>query len=300
MDNILITGANGFIGKSLLDYLTKVINMDENHILLLSSKKRDKYETLVYDKESYLIPSIKDISGIIHLGAFTPKSPNEADNFEYNCGNILYTKNLLQSIPASIKRFVFISTLDVYHSNVPVIDEKSATNPSTLYGWSKLYCEQMVIKWCECHQIAYQILRLGHIYGQGEDAYNKIIPTTIRKIIKNEAPVIFSKGEEKRSFLNVKDCVRMIWQSYSYPFEETIVNLVSKQSISILGIIEIIIQLSGKDLKPEILNQPIAVRNFVFDNQLMRKLFGEEQIELLDGIRDEYNYFLKIVNENSL
>jgi UDP-glucose 4-epimerase len=295
MSKILITGANGFIGKSLLDYLIAAVGIAKEDILLLSSHVHTEYETLTYDKISYSIPSVTNISGVIHLGAFIPKSSAESDDIELSLSNIIFTKNLLKSIPHKINRFVFASTVDVYDSNVDMIDEKSYTNPATLYGWSKLYCEQMVAKWCEMHQIPYQILRLGHIYGVGEDAYKKIIPITIKKILKDESPVIFSKGEEKRSFLNVKDCVRMICDAYHFPIKENRINIVSNKSYRILDIVKTIIQVSGKDLKPEILNQTTSVRDYLFDNQLMRELFGEERIELMNGLTDEYNYFSKAI-----
>jgi UDP-glucose 4-epimerase len=297
MAKILITGANGFICKSLLDYLIANTHIQNKDILLLSSKKHDSFETLFYDKE-YSIPAIPNVEGVIHIGAFIPKSSETSDDLSLNLGNILYTANLLKSVSTKTNRFIFISTIDVYDFNC-VVNEKSQTNPVSLYGWSKLYCEQMVIKWCEKRQIPYQILRLGHIYGIGEDAYKKIIPITIKKVLTDKSPVIFSKGEEKRSFLNVKDCVRMIWQSYNYSVTEPVVNIVSNQSYSILEIVKAIIQISGKDLNPEILNRPIAIRDYLFDNTLMRTLFGEEQITLLDGLREEYRYFANLSDEYS-
>jgi nucleoside-diphosphate-sugar epimerase len=191
MSKILITGGSGFIGKSLLNHLVDEENVAKQEILLLSSSLHPSYETMIYDKESYLIPFLPKIDRVIHLGAFIPKSADEANRFDHSLSNIIFTKNLLNVVSKHVKHFIFISTSDVYETAGKIIDETSDTKPQTMYGWSKLYCEQMVITWCTNNRVPYKILRLGHIYGKGEDAYKKIIPVTIKKILKNEIPVIY-------------------------------------------------------------------------------------------------------------
>ena len=59
-----------------------------------------------------------------------------------------------------------------------VICEETNTIPKSLYGWSKLYCEKMVEQYGELNGIDTQVLRVGHVYGTGEEGYKKIIPET--------------------------------------------------------------------------------------------------------------------------
>jgi UDP-glucose 4-epimerase len=292
MPRVLLTGSTGFIGFSLINYLEKSSLSSLDMIEVLSSVQHPKLKTILYDVDSYFIPKIEDVSDIIHLGAFIPKSNIEANNIDKCTSNIQFTINLLNSIPKTIKRFVFISTLDVYESTNEIIDEDSVVNPISLYGWSKLYCEKMVNEWCNQNNVSCLILRLGHIYGIGEDAYKKLIPETIKKIIQDTPPVIYTKGLEKRSFLNINDCVRCIWKALSIESEDKIVNIVSGYSKSVLEIIKMIILVSGKPLNPEILNKDIITRDYVFDNKKMYNFFGEEQISLYDGLKKEYEYFL--------
>jgi UDP-glucose 4-epimerase len=91
----------------------------------------------------------------------------------------------------------------------------------------------------------------------------------------------------------------MIWQSCNHNTSEKIINLVSENSYSILDIVNAIIKISGKNIRPEILNTAISVQNYVFNNDLMQKLFGKEQVQLLDGLKAEYDYFETIENEHS-
>jgi hypothetical protein len=78
------------------------------------------------------------------------------------------------------------TTIDVYEKSDQIISENNPTNPETLYGFSKLYCEKMIENWANANNKIVQILRLGHVYGPGEGLFKKIIPVTMQKIKANE------------------------------------------------------------------------------------------------------------------
>ncbi|MFX4253329.1 NAD-dependent epimerase/dehydratase family protein, partial [Aliarcobacter butzleri] len=119
---------------------------------------------------------------------FTPKSGIEANDINKSNANIFNTKYLLDNLPNFPEKFIFLSTLDVYGKIETIIDESSFTNPLTMYGWSKLYCEKLLENWSKENNIILQILRIGHIYGKGEKAYKKVIPITIQKLKNGENP----------------------------------------------------------------------------------------------------------------
>lgn len=298
MSRALITGATGYIGTALIQYIESFSTPTANELVLLSSRRNDNYETIIYHPETFLIPPIPNINFVIHLGAFTPKSAADADNIVHCFSNILFTKELLDRLPKKFDRFVYASTIDVYKNGNEIIDEKSLTEPPTLYGWSKLFCEKMISAWCAQHNVSLVILRLGHVYGPGEDAYKKLIPETIKKIIKGNEPLVFSKGTEKRSFIHVADCARCIWDACFVDYDENIINLVSGKNKSILEIIQLLIKISGKNIFPHILGENEMKYDRIFDNQLMKRIFGEEKIELVDGLKEEYLYFLNKMKKN--
>ena len=292
MPKILLTGATGFIGSSLINYLGSELPEALHDIVVLSSNKYPGLPTILYQPLSYVIPPVHDVADVIHVGAFTPKSSNDANDIERCTSNILFTSNLLARLPETVRQFVFISTVDVYKSSNQVTDENSLVNPVSLYAWSKLYCEKMVNEWCNQQNVSCKILRLGHIYGTGEDAYKKLIPETIKKILLDEPPVVFTNGYEKRSFLHVNDCVRCIWNAVKVENEESLVNIVSGSSKTVLEIINMLIEISGKTLKPKVLNKEIVTRDYVFNNARMMKIYGIEKKSLFNGLKEEYEYFL--------
>lgn len=293
---VLITGASGFIGRGLQAFLLSNNIYKQYKIILLSSKSNDRFTTIdplgySFSSEAFVKNGINHIDIIIHLGAFTPKTGSEANNYYLSFSNINNTLHLINNLPNTPGKFVFISTIDVYQTGTNnIIDENTNTIPGSLYGWSKLYCEKMLKQWSDEKKVCLQIIRLGHIYGKWEDAYQKIIPLTIKTILNNSAPKIFTNGTELRSFLNISDCSRLIWQSIFLDGYNGPVNIASSHSITIIDLVNLIIKLSGSVLKPEFVQGNVEAIDYVFNVERMHKLLGTESVNLTDGLTEEIEY----------
>ena len=137
MSTVLLTGSTGFIGSSLITYLEENSPKSLNDILVLSSVQHPKLKTILYDVNSFILSEIIDVTSVIHLGAFIPKNNIEVNDIERCTSNITFTKNLLNTLPTTIDKFIFISTTDVY-KKINLINEDSIVEPAGLYGWSKL------------------------------------------------------------------------------------------------------------------------------------------------------------------
>lgn len=145
---ILITGASGFIGGRLLDAAMTAWGRD--NVIAFSSRKISDCRTVVYnnaESDFGLEPAdkvlLEDVEVVIHAGAYTPKNGGEANVISACNENIFFTEKLLKLPFNNLRKIVFTSTLDVYAAVTPIC-ESTPTQPATLYGWSKLYCEQMI------------------------------------------------------------------------------------------------------------------------------------------------------------
>ena len=98
------------------------------------------------------------------------------------------------------------------------------------------------------NKVTIQILRVGHIYGKGEEAYKKVIPVTISKIKNEENPQIFGTGDDKRSFLHVSDVCGFIMNSINLDEYKGVINLCSPHSHTIKKIVEMLLKISNKNL----------------------------------------------------
>ncbi len=290
---ILITGSSGFVGQALL----RRIEGDKcnNEILLLSSKENSRFQTFTYRQKAgnYEMYLPDDFDILVHLGAWTPKSTKESQDIEKGFENIQFTKTLLNLLP-SLKRVVYISTLDVYASTTSVISEGSLVNPISLYGYSKLYCEEMVKAWTSQNGAERCILRLGHIYGVGEAAYKKLIPMFIQHALKDETINIFSGGNELRSFLNIDDCANVILQS-AFGKMQGLYNVVSSHAVSVRDIAQTIKSIAESNSEIVIQNRPIETRDMVFDNTHLKETFSFEEKPLELGLKEEIDYFKQLI-----
>ena len=289
---ILVTGGTGFIGLHLLKHLS---TLPQYEVIVLSSTQISGFKTILhqnytFNKSVFEKNGTAKIDVVIHAGAFIPKTANDANNISLSNSNILNTQYLLNNLPP-VNKFIFLSTVDAY-KQTDVITEQSITEPVSLYGWSKLYCERMVECWGKENNISTQVLRIGHIYGSGEEKYQKLIPTTIRKCLTNENPVIFSDGQEKRAFLYVSDCVKAIVSSIDLTENVGVINVVSEESQSVYEIVSIIKNAVNENLTIEIKNSTGNLRNLIFDASKMKKYLHTPEVSFKNGVKEEVEQFV--------
>ena len=289
---ILVTGSTGFIGGHLLDFLIE--KYGKRNIVALTSKPISKCKFLLhndysFDDDYFVNSGFENIDTILHAGAFTPKSNTDANLIEGSNSNITSTAKLLNANLPQLKLFIFFSTLDVYGYDNP-ITEKTRLFPSTLYGHSKVYCEQMVSAWAIQKNICHQILRLGHVYGEGEEKYKKIIPTIMQRLLSKTPLQIYGDGSEIRSFIYIIDVVNAVINALKLENHAGIINLVGEEQISINELIKEIISISGLHPKIDIIESKTPTRDLVFDNSKMKEFLYVPKVRLKEGLIKEWNY----------
>jgi UDP-glucose 4-epimerase len=296
---ILLTGATGFLGSKILSELVKKYGSE--HIVALSSFKIPEIETAVYKnrKEFSLAEyDFKEIEVIVHAGAFTPKSREEADNIKLSNSNVLYTDELLSLPFPNLSKIINISSLDVYGDDL-VLTELSKVEPCSLYGASKYYCEELVLAYSRNKNIESLILRVGHVYGPGEEQYDKVLPLAIKNILSSKAVEIWGDGSDIRSFIYIDDVVSAIVSSVEIIVKEKIINLVSGNSMSIFDLICKLYEVSGQPKNIVKIESNHAVRNIINDNSILMSTLLEEEKSIIDGLRIEYEY-MKGLYENNI
>lgn len=176
----LITGATGFIGNRLALRLIAdgwnltllVRNIDRLHPKLKSSTR-----IIIGDlsDQEILTRAVQSVDVVFHCAA----NVKTWDAIEaYHNTNVVGTFNLLSAIKKNaldIKRFVHVSTMDVYGFPHQTCDEISPTQMSG-YGYSdtKLSSEKVVKEFCLENQLPYCIIRPGNVIGPGSQFIQRI------------------------------------------------------------------------------------------------------------------------------
>ncbi|MCG9793923.1 NAD-dependent epimerase/dehydratase family protein [Flavobacterium algicola] len=199
--NILVTGANGFLGKSIFEEYSS-----ESFVCTLARSSGDyriclENDTPVFDHKFDLVVHA---AGKAHS---VPKSESQKKEF-YDI-NVTGTQNLLTGIErvGLPKEFVFISSVAVYGKSKGVnIDEKTVLNAKDAYGLSKIEAEVLVLDWCQKNNVVGTILRLPLLIGENPPGN---LGAMIRAINKGYYFDI-AGGKAKKSMVLISDVSKFI------------------------------------------------------------------------------------------
>jgi nucleoside-diphosphate-sugar epimerase len=299
---LLVTGASGFIGAHLVRRLvtelpgaTIFAQHSPGRTLAVADARVKPVAARLADLPGALAGAGMPASfaGVFHLAAYTPKRGGEEDEAAIVEGNVEGLRQLLAALEGRVERFVFASTLDVYGAPSGTLSEASSLAPETLYGASKVFGEVLVRRWGRRVRVPTALLRLGHIYGPGEDAYQKLIPVTIRAVLAGRPAVQVGDGQDLRDFLYVGDLVAMLvaaWRALEAGDLEPL-NLVSGRPVTIGEVIATIVRLAGAGA---VERRPASgpPRSFRFDaSRVAARLPVGALTSFEDGLRAEIDWF---------
>lgn len=262
---VLIVGGTGFMGTNL----KKRLDIENIYYDELSRIDGDLSNLIIFDR----LPKY-DI--VFHLAASLPQKPNK--DFKKD---IQITENVLNYCEKNNSKLIFVSSSAVYGTEKSPIKENSKTIPINEYGKSKLECERLIIK----SNINGFILRVFNAYGRGQ--YEKLVLNTMLNGCNN-GEVILTKNV-KRDFIEIRDVIdSLILAGNTLIKGIEIINVGSGEEKSLLEILEIIIEESGKKPKIEYRNSLTKeVSSIYADISKAQKLLNwDPKITIEEGIRD--------------
>lgn len=204
---ILVTGATGFIGSSLVEKLVK----DGQEVTVFSRQpgspanlKRLKAALCYasFNEPDTLKEAARGKEIIFHLAGLI-NAPRELLHL-YRQANVLTTRNLLRAADRSVLRaFVYCSSVAVYGQlkNLPA-DEKTPPSPDNLYGQSKYEAEEVCLDFFKKEQMPVSIVRPTWVYGPRDRRTFKLF-----KAIKKGAFAIIGDGKIRIHPLFIYDLV---------------------------------------------------------------------------------------------
>lgn len=186
---------------------------------------------------------------------------------------------------------VHCSSSEVYGSAVRVpMDERHPLDPTTPYAAAKAACDLIVAAYQRTYDIDATIVRPFNTYGprQNRADWAGIIPLTLERIARGEAPIIHGDGKQTRDLTYVTDVAEAIVRAFLAPEARGMVlNIASGREVRIEDLTRRLLRLTGSDLRPVRAEaRPGDVRRHRGDASLARRVLGAgPRIGLDEGLR---------------
>jgi len=203
-----------------------------------------------------------EIDTVFHLGAQTIVSIANRNPLSTFASNIRGTWNLLEAcrLTNTISRVVIASSDKAYgtHEELPYTETFPLVGCHP-YDVSKSCADLISIAYYKTYNLPVCITRCGNFYGGGDLNFNRIVPGTIRSVIKNERPVIRSDGTFIRDYIFILDAVEAYLLLAEKMSDKSIhgeaFNFSNESQKTVLEITREILRLMNReDLQPKILN----------------------------------------------
>jgi len=273
--SVFITGGMGFLGGALADELIK----QGAKITALVRDWTPKSEIVQSDniaKVNLVRGGLEDIEvveralneyeidTIFHLGAQAIVSIANVSPLSTFESNIRGTWNLLEAarrVGKRISRIVVASSDKAYgRADKLPYDETMPLRGEHPYDVSKSCADLISQAYFNTYRLPIAITRCGNIYGGGDLNYNRLIPGTIRSLLRGEAPIIRSDGTYIRDYFYLTDTIGAYMLLAEKMDDKSIYgeafNFSTGERFNVLEVAELINKLMPKEaIKPKILNE---------------------------------------------
>jgi GDP-4-dehydro-6-deoxy-D-mannose reductase len=317
MNKILITGASGFVGSHLVEYLNSLGNyevfgtafglgnsttkalLDEDH--LISLNLLDSQETL--DLVSRINPDF-----VIHLAALSSPQQSKVDPLKTMSNNVGASINLLQALVKLDKKPVtlIIGSAEEYGlvspDQVP-IDEDTPLNPCNPYAVSKITQDYLALQYFNSEKLP--VIRLRPFNHTGERRPPVfVLPAFAKQLAeieqgKKESLEVLGDLEVTRDFTDVKDMVRAYELALHHCKPGEVYNIGSDTGVLIHDLLDMVLANSDTQVKvnidPEKQNKS-NIKTLISNSQKFRQLTGwSPEITLEDTVARVVNYWREII-----
>lgn len=249
-----------------------------------------------------------EIDTVIHLAAqtiVTIANRNPISTFETN---IAGSWNLLEACRRSprVKQIIVASSDKAYgDQEILPYDENTPLQGRHPYDVSKSASDLIAHTYAKSYDLPVAITRCGNFYGGGDLNWNRIIPGTIRSILRGQRPIIRSDGEYVRDYFYVEDgaaaymllaeqlALRPELKGQAFNFSNEI-------QVSVREIVANIIHIMGSDVNPDIRNEATnEIRNQYLSAEKARALLNWNPLFTLDeGLSKTIKWYKKFLETN--
>lgn len=221
---VLVTGANGFLGKFVSAKL-----LEEGHVLIatdvqdhffdyrISKSTEHKYYPIDLTRSfDQIIPLIAEADVVVHLAAIVGIQNQIAPALRMFDVNVIVSGNIIRFCSEFNKYLIFSSSSEIFGKNpeYPWHENSESKFGRTsenrwAYGMGKALIEQLIFGMIEGEGLRAACIRFFNLYGPGQgDTY--LIPKWIKDSIEKSSVEIYGSGAQQFSFTYIEDAAQFI------------------------------------------------------------------------------------------
>lgn len=326
MKNILITGADGFIGSHLTEFIYKESNKGASPFFGAKIRALSQYNSFNYwgwleDIEAVKKKDIEVLCGdirdphfcknitkgvdiIFHLAALIAIPYSYIAPDSYLDTNAKGTLNICQAaLENGVKRVIHTSTSEVYGTAKYVpIDENHPLQPQSPYSASKIAADMMALSFYNAFNLEVVVARPFNTYGPRQSA-RAVIPTIITQIASGAKQIKLGDITPTRDFNYVLDTAQgFALLASAKNIAGQVINIGSGFEISVGDTLKLIKELMNSDVEFVVENSRIRpstseVFRLCCDNSKIKKLCGfKPKYSLEQGLKETILWFSKPEN----
>ena len=308
----LVTGATGLLGgwlvRRLLDAGADVVCLVRDWVPqseFVRARLIDRVKVVNGDVRSQSmlerVLGEYEIDTVIHLAAQTIvgiANRNPASTFKTNIGG---TWALLEACRRSptVEQIVIASSDKAYgeHKQLPYAEDAPLMGRHP-YDVSKSCADLIAQSYAATYNLPVAVTRCGNFYGGGDLNWNRIVPGTIRSVLRGQRPVIRSDGKFVRDYFYVEDgaAANLVLAEHLAQNRELIghaFNFSNETQVTVLEVVDRILKSMGSDLEPDVRNEAVnEIREQYLSAAKAREVLGWKPLFTLDdGLRRTIEWY---------
>jgi dTDP-glucose 4,6-dehydratase len=190
---------------------------------------------------------------------------------------------------AYLKKYVHISTPEVYGSCEGLVKENTSYNPSTPYAVSRAAADMSLMSFYKAYNFPVVFTRAANVYGPGQQLY-RIIPKTILSVFMKRKIPLHGGGASVRSFIHIRDVADGTLKAARKGEPGDIFHFSTPSNISIRNLVEMItkeMKVNFKDFVEVAEERPGKDAAYLLDSsKAISELQWSPKIKLEEGIRE--------------
>lgn len=313
-NNVLVTGAAGFIGANFVEYFVNK-HPDYNVIVLDKLTYAGNMDNLnnVINKITFVQGDIcdfelvidlfkkYDINGVIHFAAESHVDNSIKAPFVFTQTNVIGTHTLLEVAKqvwgeGNSNKFVHISTDEVFGSlkDEGYFTETSPIKPSSPYSASKASSDLVALAYKETYKMNVNVTNCSNNYGPYQHN-EKLIPHMIKLALKDEKLPVYGEGLNIRDWLFVEDHCEAIDLVFHKGISGERYNIGGHNERRNIEIVKLILQRLGKseDLIEHVEDRKGHDFRYAIDpTKIKNELGWEPKTKFEDGIVKTIDWYL--------